>query len=250
MRELRADFDQSVRSLFLLISFALLFPAPSLVGQIVSQHLGQPVAWEVLYEGPEYMISGVVLTLTGDPVETAIVRLEGVSVGAMTDASGRFELRAPSPGEWVIDILGIPAPRVRETLTVPAGSNVRMVVMLTTRVPLCGLRVCIGTGCEDLKIRVLDAETGKPPDAKVTLRLEHESGVRTVSRRLSATDPDLTRFLGLGEPVRTVGFHNIEVTAPGYAPWRIERVWLEPTKECHPILIGRRHEARLEPKRR
>lgn len=218
-----------------------------LAAQPASQHLGQSVAWEVFLEGPENLIAGVVLDERGSPLAGFLVRLADTEVGTMTDSQGRFEVLAPDAGDWLIQIEG-GAVRVEQTLTLPRGSHIRAVALLNTRVPLCGLRVCGGAACEDLALDVVDAKTGSPPSVDITIRLEHESGVKTATRRFNPRHRMETTFVaGFGEPVQTAGFHNIEVTAPGYLAWRVERVWLELTQECHPILVGRNHVVRLQP---
>jgi len=231
-------------------SASLLSAASTAAAQPSSQYLGNPLAWEVLFEGPEFQISGLVLTKTGTPLGRALVSVDGVGTLGATDSSGRFTVTVPDAGEWIVRISSLGSLPFEQVFVMPSGSNIQMVVMLEDRASACGVRACGGPGgCEDLEVRVFDATTGRPPPVEVTLRVEHASGSREATYRYSGSDPDAGPYLslGLGGRLATAGFHNLEVTAPGYAPWRRERVWLEVTRGCDPILVGRLHEVRLEP---
>lgn len=216
-----------------------------------TRNLGRSIAWQAKHDGTPYMISGKVQTFDGRPVRHASVSLVGVDVGARPDGDGHFEMIAPGPGEWEIRIIATDFHEARETVTIVGYRRIEVVAVLSEYGGLlCGLRVCVGRhtdSCEDLRIEVVDSTTGRPPNATATIRLEHESSVKSNVERLSSTDEPGKNVVGLGQPVRTVGYHSIEVVAPGYRPWRVENVWLELTEECHPILRGGDHVARLVP---
>jgi len=221
---------------------ALPWAAP-LDGQMLSRLLGEPVAWQVHFEGPAYVVSGLTLDADGAPRGNVLVSIEGTDLGTVTDPEGRFELSVPGAGDWVIVLRALGFTPIQHTMTVPQGANVRILALLhRSGGGVCALRIC-RTNCKDLEIEVLNAETGERIDTDVTVRLEHETGAWSHTQGL---DPSFPVF-GLQRDIETQGFHDIEVSAPGYHPWRIEGAWMELTNECHPRLVGRRHVVHLVP---
>ena len=60
-------------------------------------------------------LSGTVSDADGNPVVGATVLVEGTMVGATTDASGRFTVKAPEEGKLNISFIGYQSERPRLT---------------------------------------------------------------------------------------------------------------------------------------
>lgn len=234
------------------LSLLLLVTSAEMVGaQEDVRHVGRSIAWQAKHDGTPYLISGRVQTFDGKPVRHAFISLVGADVGAMPDADGHFEMIAPGPGEWEIRIGATDFHEARETVTIVGYRRIEVLAVLSAfDAPLCALRACAGRhadACKDLRIEIVDSATGRPPDATVAVRLEHESGLEWNFEQHSSTDHPGGNVVGLGRAVESVGYHTIEIAVPGYRLWRVEKVWLELTEECHPILRGGDHVARLIP---
>lgn len=217
-------------------------------GQAVSRVLGNSIAWRV-FDSDSPSISGVVMNNNLLPLRGAIVTLAGQRSGARSDSSGYFTMPVPAPGEWELRILGIGFDSIVGQIVVPAGAALTVVVLVGGVSPVCS-NACVSTWCEDLAVLVVDSVTGKQPTVPVKLRVGFD-GTFKESITSRSPDPRITSLIvGLGEPVETVGWHSIEISAEGYQPWRNDRVWLENVPYCHGQLIGREHRAALVPLKR
>lgn len=230
------------------IGFLTIFLFGQVGAQGTSRALGGPVAWQVIYDQDIPTISGVVIGSSGAPMDGVQVVLEGTTTGALSDKNGLFQFPAPSPGEWVLQFQYIGFATIEEPIAFPVRSSVRVAAIMARPTPICS-NICPGTLCTDLGIQVQDGTTGRPPTVPIKLRVEFKGEV------LESTTPPNTRigathtWVGLGSPIETVGFHTLEVSAPGFRTWRAEKVWLEKVPLCHGLLIGRDHTVLLEPER-
>lgn len=210
------------------------------------QSFGNSVAWRVSPTVPAGSVSGLILSDRGTPVEGAQVTIEGGRVGATTRPDGTFTLVHSVGREAQLRIMALGWREVRETLVLPADHGVFMTAILQIHSmhDLCYEIIVVGgTSLGDLAVQVVDAVTGLPPDAVVTLRVEHETG--TFENAVPFTPEDTHRRLGLGRDIETEGSHSIEVSAPGYRTWRLEDVRLELIPGCMPNLLNRFHRAEL-----
>lgn len=220
-------------------------------GQEDRLEFGRPIAWRAVRADTPYVVSGLVQDLEGRPLEGAIVELVGTGRSGLTDAEGRFRFPAPGDGDWPIRVQLFRYRPAVDTLRIRGPRRVQVMAMLEVwTIETCPLVVCAGrAGCGDLSITVVDSVTGAPPDAVVTVKLEGDSIARTHTERLSSADILGGNIIGSGGRIDRPGYYTIEVTAPGYEPWRVERVWIEGTGACDGRLLGGVHEARLVPLR-
>jgi Carboxypeptidase regulatory-like domain len=216
-------------------------------GQRHSTQLGTPIAWQVFNSIDSTTIGGVAVYSDGTPLSDLTVRVVDTALRTTTDSNGRFHLRLPAGGEWVVAIeaFGIPPYGPKELfveILAPNESHVTLAAVIPDGPALCS-SLCIGTWCQDLSLQVSDSLSGRSLAATATLRLEHPDG--TIEKEVQLGDR--SEWVGLGENVATSGFHNIELQVPGYRTWRADNVWLEPISRCHGELIGRSHRVRLVP---
>ena len=207
-----------------------------------------PVAWQVIYDQENPTISGVIIDSTGAPMSAVTVMIEGADAETFSNERGRFSLPAPSPGEWVLKFHFIGFASVEEPIAFPDRASVRVAAIMARATPICS-NICPGTLCTDLGIRVQDGTTGRPPPVSIKLQVEFKGEVRESTTPPNALAGATHTWVGLGSAIETVGFHTLEVSAPGYRTWRAEKVWLENIPWCHGLLIGRDHTVILDPER-
>lgn len=177
---------------------------------------------------PALAIVGVVFDVaTGELLHRAQVHLEDTQVGALTDSLGRFRLEAPHAGRFQLSIRLISYEPVADTIEVEPGRAVVAQIGLTEHtVRNCGLIVCSGFGCGDVRVEVRDVLTGAAPAVPVALRVERDT---IIDWAIAEPEDGLTALrltAGAG-----VGPFEVEVAAPGYATWRHSDVRVE-KNEC------------------
>lgn len=237
----------------LFAAIALQLSPCDLAAQGSPEGWGSGVAWRVSGQLPRGTISGLVLSSGGNPMEGVSVSLSGAAGGALTDSDGYFLLSPPSAGDWDLQIQRIGFRAIEETLTVPWDHGVFVSILLQTDAihGICDnpiVRPGGSTEDDDLNIQVLDSVTGAPPETTIEVRVEHETGLR-VNRVKLEPGQNPYGYVGLDQAIETEGLHSIEVSAPGYHPWRVEDVELRLVPGCRPKLLNRDHEARLVPVR-
>ena len=230
-----------------LLCLATILTASAASAQIRPDTMGSGIAWRLVPESGISRVSGRVVTVTGDPLPSAMVVIGTDRLKVLTDSAGAFEVRIPTPGDWRIEATLLGYGTALDSLRIPPGFSVFVVAVLPEfRIPLCGLRF-FGAGYlpDDLNIKVVDAVTGEVPAGEATLRLEHGDSVWERTSTLGAL-PATPGIIGLGRRITTYGSHDIEVRVPGYMPWRLEDVelWLI-DDGCDPMLTNNTHDARL-----
>src|SRR5690606_9544886 len=78
-------------------------------------------------------VAGRALMAAGTPAADLIVRVEGTTRGALTDADGRFQITAVPAGARVLVAQRVGLATVREAVTVPAGGTVTVALTLTAQ---------------------------------------------------------------------------------------------------------------------
>lgn len=226
---------------------AAILTATAVSGQIRVDTMGAGIAWRLVPESGMPRVSGRALTVTADPLQSALVAVGTSRLGALTDSVGAFEVHIPGPGDWRIEVTLIGYSTALASLRIPPGFSAFVIAILPEfKVPLCGLRFFEpGYRPDDLNIKVVDAVTGEIPDAEATLRLEHGDSVWERAVKLGARQAR-SGIIGIDRPITSYGLHDIEVIVPGYVPWRLEDVelWLI-DGGCDPTLTNNAHDARL-----
>lgn len=226
---------------------AAILTATATSGQIRADTMGSGIAWRLVPESGISRVSGRVVTVTGDPLPSAMVAIGTDRLGVLTDSVGAFEVRIPGPGDWRIEATLIGYRTALDSLRIPPGFSAFVIAVLPEfKVPLCELRF-FGAGyrLDDLNIKVVDAVTGEVPAGEAMLRLEHGDSVWERTFMLGAP-PATSGIIGLGRRITSFGSHDIEVLVPGYMPWRLEDVelWLI-DDGCDRMLTNNVHDARL-----
>lgn len=224
----------------------LVLAAPAVAQHHTLESLGTGIAWRVTREVQEGTISGLVLTGAGRPLEGALISLNG-SGKAMSDSDGAFSVKPDNGGDWEIRVRYIGYVGAVGTVTVPWDHGIFVTAILQPSSLLCGLVVCGGTVCGDLDIQIIDSNTGRVPEATVTVRAEHEGGIAMTNTVVLHGGSPHDGRIGLGRRVEPDGIYTISVTAEGYETWRTEGVDLRQVPGCASRLLNGSHVARLVP---
>jgi hypothetical protein len=197
-------------------------------------------------------MSGWVVSGTGAPLPGVLIHDPKMHLGTVTDSVGRFAFDELEAGEHDFRFSLIGHESGHASIVVPSNGSVfvRAVLRFTEGPVECGVRE-VGWdppgAPDDLELVVTDARTGLPPDSEVTVRIDHEgeSWARTYS---VAEMRSATNGLGGGKKIDEAGIYGVEVVAQGYAPWRLDYLYLEPGNACDATLYGSWQEVRLEPR--
>lgn len=169
-------------------------------------------------------VAGRALLAAGTPVPDLIVRVEGSTRGALTDADGRFQIAGVPAGPQLLVAQRAGLATVREPVTVPAGGTVSVTLTLTAQATVIAPTVVSAT--RELQRRaegsatidVLDgAELRALRPAHPAQALNRMAGVHvaelsgeghsTAIRQPISTKP-LYLYLEDGVPTRSTGFFN------------------------------------------
>ena len=140
---------------------------------------------------------------SGQPVAGAVVRLLGVADSAITGASGRFRLPNVPAGRHTVLVRALGYTRAERVVTVPAGGEVVLDVVLTAAPRTLTQVVVTGTRAEQ--------EIGKIPAA---LSVVSSADVQQ-ARQTTNIDESLRRVPGLAMRVQTGGSSRATVSIRG-----------------------------------
>jgi len=234
------------------ITTMILVASMVLPGSAVAQdleHRGQAVAWQYGMHIPAGEIRGLVLSENGDPLEHALVDVPHLGIRSMTGPDGAFRLSAVPPGPTQVRFRSMGHGTVSEEFLVPSDVGMHVVSIL----PLA----MIGGRCGDLRWRgdgiyvdVVDVAKGRPPTVPVTVRLERGSDSWEQTSEIRPSEHGGTPLISLRYRIEEAGEYTIEVSAPGYVPWRLEGVDMEvELAVCDVTAANRRHSVQLVPVR-
>ena len=188
-------------------------------------------------------IAGVVYDIaSGSVIASAQVTLVGTKFGAITDASGRFEIKA-DPGEYVMMAQSIGYSPGNVSVVVYADRGVAAAIgILQFPVPVCGLMLCL-ISCSAVELSIRDAITTEAPSVPVTIRVLDPTG--DVVEEVQSPHAPGEHALEVGVPPRSrqPGPLQIELKAAGYHDWHGEAFtdgcgWPRP-KPLHVWLLPR-----------
>ena len=175
---------------------------------------------------PAGEIRGVVRDgASGDPMDDVVVTVPGTTLGALSEPDGSFVLREVPAGPLTLRFQRIGHEDLRAGVEMAEGHGLEVeAAMSFQRIPLCGNRVCGTFGCQAVEAFVRDDTTGSAPPSEVTIRVI--GGISADSLSLRADPGGGPLRIGAGAslvqtgPSVDQGPYEVEITAPGYLPWR------------------------------
>jgi hypothetical protein len=143
------------------------------------------------------------------------------SFHAITTAEGRFRLRGLKAGAWMLhaELFG----HAKDSVAINSNAGT------VARFGLSGVHIEL---CADeigpqpaIVVIVRDVRTGRAPNVPVTLRVRNDSASYSTTKAASTAPEDSIFWVGAGS--RWSRTYSVELTAKGYATWRIREVELQ-----------------------
>jgi hypothetical protein len=211
-------------------------PARSPISHAPTTPADRPSAASIdLHSVPGGDISGELVGGEGRiPLDHAAIALEGRGVVAVSDSLGRFQLRNVNPGRHILRARRIGYYASIDTVAVLENSDTAIVITLRRddRPPV---EVCAGPGQAGVVLSVFPV--GSPPGLPTVVPTVPRTASVVVSDRDFVERIAINSIPAQPDGVRRVyaanerpGTYQIEVSAPGFRPWRRPDVVVAKTK--------------------